>query len=344
MKRILQLIIFFVVCVSIVYMVLKKTTAQSPISSLQKASSQLGNTHPLSIAAMRKKQYPGSIMIIEQTLQNNSNYKQYIASYTSDGLKIYGLLTVPLDEKPSEGFPAIIFNHGYIPPTMYRTTERYVAYVDAFAKNGYVVFKPDYRGNGSSEGKPEGAYYSPAYVIDDLNAIASVRKLSYVNANKIGIWGHSMGGNITMRNIVVRPNDAKAVVIWGGVVGSYTELLNWHDPSYKPPPEELRLRNLHRAEIIQKYGTPKTNPAFWQSIDPSYYIKEITVPVQLHVGEADEEVPPSFSKNLDNKLQKAGKTVEFYSYPGSDHNISEGFNLAMQRSLAFFDKYVKGNM
>ena len=47
----------------------------------------------------------------------------------------------------------IVFNHGYIPPAEYRTTERYVAYVDGFARNGYIVFRPDYRGHDQSEGE-----------------------------------------------------------------------------------------------------------------------------------------------------------------------------------------------
>src|ERR1700704_7134802 len=128
---------------------------------------------PLAILAMRQRNYPGSDLVIERTLAAGSNYHQYVASYQSDGLKIFALLTVPNGAKPATGWPVIIFNHGYIPPTVYRTTERYIAYVDPFRRNGYVVFKPDYRGNGSSEGQPEGAYYSPAYAIDDLNALAS---------------------------------------------------------------------------------------------------------------------------------------------------------------------------
>ena len=71
------------------------------------------------------------------------NYDQYIVSYLSDGLRIYALLTVPRGEKPESGRPIVIFNHGYIPPEQYQTKERYVAYVDAFAGNGYIVFRSD---------------------------------------------------------------------------------------------------------------------------------------------------------------------------------------------------------
>ena len=61
-------------------------------------------------------------------------------------------MTIPTGQRPASGWPVIIFNHGFIPPALYRTTERYVAYVDAIARSGYIVFKSDYRGNGFSEG------------------------------------------------------------------------------------------------------------------------------------------------------------------------------------------------
>ena len=306
----------------------------------------LVSENPLSIEAMRKRTYPGSDLKIEETLSPGSNYNQYIASYQSDGLKIYGLLTVPTGQKPDGRWPVILFNHGYIPPEQYQTTEKYVAYVDAFAQSGYIVFKPDLRGNGKSEGQPGSAYYSPNYAIDDLNALVSIKKYPDANPSKIGVWGHSMGGNITLRDLVVNPSDIKAAVIWGGVVGSYNDLMNnWQRRvSYHPAPEDLALRNKNRQDLVNNYGTPQSNPAFWNAVDPTEYVKDITAPVQLNVGGADSEVPPDFSASLYSKLQQAGKTAEYYVYPGGDHNISSpNFNLAMQRSIAFFDKYLKGN-
>ena len=99
---------------------------------------------------MRARTYPGSDISIEQTLAPGSNYQRYYVSYQSDGLKIYALLTVPNGAKPASGWPVIVFNHGFIPPTLYRTTERYIAYVDAFARSGYIVLRSDYRGHDKS--------------------------------------------------------------------------------------------------------------------------------------------------------------------------------------------------
>ncbi len=318
-----------------------KNSRYIPVNFIPEGSN-LALQNPLSIEAMRSRSYPGSDIKIEQTLNDGSSYHQYIGSYMSDGLKIYGLLTVPNGNPPSGGWPAIIINHGYIPPGQYRTTERYVAYVDAFARNGYVVFKSDYRGNGSSEGQPEGAYYSPAYTTDVLNALASVKKMKGVNPDKIGMWGHSMGGNITLRALVVDLNDIKAAVVWGGVVGTYDELVNdWHNTAYRPGPSELALRNRYRQNLINQYGNPKDNPAFWKTLDPNSYLSDILAPIQLDYGSEDEEVPVSFSEGLYNRLKQAGKTAESYSYIGADHNISQNLDLVLSRSVNFFNKYLK---
>ncbi len=300
---------------------------------------------PLSIESMRRHEYPGSDLVIEQTLESGDSYQRFIASYKSDGLKIYGLLTVPQGEKPKDGWPVIIFNHGYIPPEQYQTTEKYVAYVDAFARSGYIVFKSDYRGHGSSEGNPEGAYYSPAYTIDVLNAVSTLKRFKDVNPEKIGMWGHSLGGNLTLRAMVIS-EDIKAGVIWSGVVGTYDELLTrWRRARpWQPSDREIEGHiSSIRQNLIDKYGQPTDNPQFWHGIDPRFFLQDISGPLQLHVGLQDQEVPPLFSESLKNDLENLEKIVEFYVYEGADHNLSSpSFELAMKHSIDFFDKYLKG--
>lgn len=300
---------------------------------------------PLSIQGMREKEYPGSDLQIEETLAPGSNYQRYIASYLSEGLKINGYLTVPTGTPPEGGWPVIIFNHGFIPPAEYRSTERYIAYVDGFARSGYLVFRPDYRGHAFSEGSPEGAYFSPGYTTDVLNAFYSVRRRSDINKDKMGMWGHSMGGNIIQRALVVSP-DIKAAVVWGGVVGSYEDMFTYWWNRRSPRPQSsgngVMGRTNSRQMFVAQNGSPSASSPFWRKIDPAYYVEDISTPVQIHHGLTDETVPWQLGKQYKELLEKAGKTVEYYEYPGADHNLSQPFSLAMQRSITFFDKYLKG--
>ena len=280
---------------------------------------------PLSIESLKNGEYPGSDITIEQTLESGSNYHRYIASYKSDGLKIYALLTVPNGEKPKTGWPVIIFNHGFIPPAVYRTTERYIAYTDGFSRNGYIVFRSDYRGHGNSEGNAAGGYGSNAYTIDVLNAVSSMKKYKDVDPNRIGMWGHSMGGHITLRAMVAN-KDIKAGVIWAGVVASYPDLITrWRRGTTTPSPFPTNsTRGGWRRGLIEQYGTPEENPQFWNSISANSYLANISGPLQLHHGTADHSVPYEFSETL----------AEQMAVPPGGKDISEEERAALLKQMA----------
>jgi len=313
------------------------TTASNTTLRVLPSGNATSTQHPLRIDAMRARDYPGSDIVIEAVLDPGSNYSRYYVSYLSDGLKIYALMTVPNGEKPPTGWPVIIFNHGYIPPSVYRTTERYIAYVDQIASSGYIVFKSDYRGHDRSEGTPRGGYTQPDYTIDVLNAVASVKRYPDADPNRIGMWGHSMGGYITLRSMVIS-QDIKVGVIWGGVVAPYPDLFTRWNPG-------ARLTNPSPStwvgSLLQAYGAPETNPGFWNSISANGYLRDLNRPIQLHHSTTDEEVPVEFSQMLYDEMLEANQVGELYIYEGDNHNISHNFSLAMQRSVAFFDRYLK---
>jgi uncharacterized protein len=335
------------------------TMAAAPPSTVMTASQQPGedptaipatpaltavpDLSPLAISAMQAKAYPGSDLVMESTLSAGPDYNRYIVSYQSDGLKLYGLLTVPTGVKPAEGWPVILLNHGYIPPDEYSTDRSYAEIVAPLAAAGYIVFKPDYRGHDNSPGIPYQVYVSPAYVTDSLNALASIEKYKDANPSKIGVWGHSMGGNVTLHELVLT-HDFKAAVIMAGVVGSYSAILDWW--KVRVATGVLTTQNdLQTEQLLQQmvalHGTPQTNPGYWDAIDPTFFISAVQTPVQIQVGSADVEVPQRFSQDLAAQLQNAGKSVAYHLYPGADHNLSPDTSAAMAEAVAFFNQYLK---
>ena len=289
--------------------------------------------HPMAIEGLRQREYPGSEIIIEETLTKGTNYSRYIASYMSEGNKIYGLLTIPDNDKPEEGFPIIAFIHGYIDPKIYQTTSRYVEYQDGLAREGFITYKIDLRGHGNSEGKAVNGHFSEAYVVDTLNSIASLKKLPEADASKIGIWGHSNGGEIGLRSMVVS-KEIKAGVFWAGVVGSFEGMLETYN-------NKIGFLYLGRGtpELVKENNLPSKNPGFWKKIDPYFYLEGISGEIQLHHGTTDESVPIDTSQELVAAMEKIGREVEYFEYPGANHNLSNpAFGSAMQRTVEFFKK------
>lgn len=301
---------------------------------------ELPTDNPLSIEYLREEEYPGRQIDVEQELDPGSNYRRYYVSYLSEGLKIHALMTIPDGETPETGWPVIIFNHGYIPPSAYRTTERYEKYVDAIARNGYIVFRSDYRGHDLSEGEARGAYGYPDYTIDVLNALASVKIYPEADPDRIGMWGHSMGGYITLRCMVIS-KEIKVGVIWGGVVAPYPDLVyNWPGQTYETP----AIANGWRTSLVATYGSPAQNPVFWDAISANSYLSDLSGPLQLHHGTGDVEVPVEFSTSLYQQLLIADMPAELYLYDNDDHNLSNSFDLAMQRTIAFFGLYLSDTL
>ncbi|MBD3300110.1 MAG: alpha/beta fold hydrolase [Candidatus Moranbacteria bacterium] len=282
----------------------------------------------MAIAKLRENQYPGGDFKIEETLPNGSNYKRLVASYQSEGLKIYGLLTVPLAPKPENGFPAVVFLHGYIPPERYSTINDYPTYQAALARAGFVTFKPDLRGHADSEGEPVSAHFSEKYVIDTLYAIAYLKNYEAVDSKRIGYWGHSNGGEIGLRTILVS-DDLKAASFWAGVVGSYKDMFERHI-------DKIPFLKDRENPLIQKYGLPSQNKSFYQTIDPYYHLKDISIPIQLQHATGDKSVPIELSNHLNEELKKLNKEVEYFKYQGDDHNIAQNSSLAWQRTIEFF--------
>lgn len=298
----------------------------------------------MTVPYLRAKKYESNLTELEW-VGDNGMYSSYLTSYQSDGLKINGLITRPNGEMPIGGWPAIVFVHGYIPPNEYKTLEKYVDYIDYLASSGFVVFKIDLRGHGESEGQAGGSYYGSEYIIDALNAYAALEKADFINPKAIGMWGHSMAGNVVSRSMAVKPT-IPAVVIWAGAGYSYADLQKYgiQDTSFRAQPVQPNVtrRPNRRREIFTKIGSPSAQNIFWQQVAPIYYFNEMKGAIQIHHAVDDTFVNVGYSRDLNAVLDKSNVPHEYYEYPTGGHNIAgESFNTAMQRTVEFFQKYLK---
>ncbi|MEN9406887.1 MAG: hypothetical protein RLZZ455_103 [Candidatus Parcubacteria bacterium] len=346
------LVIVFLLCLIVLFLFLTKSgktiVKQARESLVESISPTPFPYAEMTIPALRNRTYSSSLGELE-FLSDNGSYTTYTTSYLSDGLRINGLLTIPTGQQPPgwpdnvQKWPAIVFIHGYIPPSLYVTTEKYGDYIDYLARNGFVVFKIDLRGHGESEGEPGGGYYGADYVTDTLNAYAALQNTSFVDPKRIGLWGHSMAGNIVLRSLAARPT-IPAVVIWAGAVYSYVDMAKYgiDDNSYRPPTDATRRLN-RRRDLFEKNGSPSAQSAFWRLVAPTNFLTDIKGAIQLNHATDDDVVNIGYSRDLDALLDDTNVPHELHEYTSGGHNITgNSFVSAMENTVRFFKEHLNG--
>lgn len=290
----------------------------------------------LSLAA--KARYTDKAITVVKDMGLSNNVRKELISFDvpKDGLSEYGLMTLPKD-KPAAGhqYPVIILCHGYSDPQAYSTLESYIGDMDFYSQHGFAVVKPDYRGNGFSltDGTPDGAYYSMSYNTDVMSLIAAVKSTTYLNKNDINLWGHSMGAYVALRAAVLSP-DIKNVVLMAGPVGTPQDMY----ADYKPISDTNNtLAQDIRLQQLTTHGTPLSNPAYWEKASPLSYLAKIKAHIQIHVGTADRIVPPKFSADLSQSLDRLHITHQYFVYKGAPHGLGQQRPQIWKRSLNLFE-------
>lgn len=279
------------------------------------------------ISSLRQRTYGEGEFKVEQTLQVTQAFTRSLISYTSDGLTVYGMMNTPKGPGP---FPVVLVLHGYVNPRAYRTPYTYTQrYADTLARQGFLVIHPDYRAHGRSEGfETTGNYFRVGYAIDVLNLIEFVKRMPNAKPNAIGLFGHSMGGGIAQRVLVVNTKDVKAAVLYGAM--NADEILN-----------VKQITTVFRPGAhTQEQDVPAE---LWGQISPVGYLGDIAAAVQIHHGQKDNQVPPDWSRNLNARLGELGKRVELFEYPGQGHSLQgRSLTTMMDRVVVFFRETLTG--
>jgi dipeptidyl aminopeptidase/acylaminoacyl peptidase len=287
-----------------------------------------------SLTGLMTKEYDGGDLKLIKVLARNTAYTRYLITYKGDGLKISGIMNLPGGEGP---FPVIILNHGFIDPKIYTNGRGLKREQDYLARRGYIVIHPDYRNHAFSDKDPTDlAGFRLGYVIDAINCILAVKNsdLPYFDKENIGLLGHSMGGGVVINILVVKPDLARAAVLFAPTSADYRDNFSRWLWKRKHHPEIAE-------KILKMYGSPEANPAFWDGLSAKNYLDNISAPIMLHHGLADQSVPIEWSDKLAGWLKEKGKKVIYYRYSGEPHEFTAAWPLVMRRTVQFFDEYLR---
>lgn len=228
----------------------------------------LNSLSDLSVESLRSRNY-SSTLKIEKLLSttntdndytnyyfsSSSQYHTYLASYPSDGLNLYTRIDVPNTQVPEQGYPVVMFVHGWIgadkAPSYdfnYNANTNYADVIDSYVKAGFIVLTPGLRGHGTINNIPADgmdymqrwdnpSYLAPMfYTIDVLNLLAGMSTLESIDwqtvnnlqseikidTSNINITGHSQGGDVVLTALAVSGEGStittpfNAGSIWAG--------------------------------------------------------------------------------------------------------------------------------
>lgn len=292
---------------------------------------------------LKKREFPLNPITFGKVLKDEKKYTSRIFYYnidkealgTSRPQKVSGLINTP---KEKGTYPVIIMYRGFVPREKYfigNGTQRSGEY---FAQNGFITVAPDFLGYGESDTPKVSSieerfqtYPAALQVLQSvktLNSALAATQSGSVKADldKIGIWGHSNGGHMSL-SVLAITGKSYPTVLWAPVSKPFPYSILYFTDDIDDHGKALRKVV---ADFEKDYDAEKYSPTNFE--------KDIKTSFQIHQGEADEAVPVRWSDQLVESLKKNNQDVEYFTYPGADHNMAPLWNTAVARSLFFFQK------
>ena len=265
----------------------------------------------------------------EEGIIKENNFKSRAISFESNGKKISGMMNLPAGRQVFQKYPVIIMIRGFAESEGYFIGSGSWKAADEFARNGFVTISLDFLGFGLSDGESkdilEARFEKPVSVLD---LIESVKKLKYVDPDRIGIWAHSNGGQIAVSVLEITGGNYPTV-LWAPMTNPFPQsILETMDDS------EGGLTVKKRIEDFEKEYDSKL-----YSIDNFY--SWINSPILIHQGTADVWCKVKWQQDFKKELEKYNKEVYLDIREGSDHNLKESWDEVIKMDIEFYKNKMK---
>ena len=272
------------------------------------------------IDSLAERTYGGGVIQDAGNLNSAGNFTRKLFKYRSEGLDMYGFINIPESDGP---FPVVIMLHGYVDPQEYATLDYTTRYADALAEEGYLVVHPNLRGYAPSADVDNELGIGDT--IDVLNLLSLIRNqagkagfLEKADADHVGLWGHSMGGGIVMRVLII-DQHIDAALLYASVSADEVANLEHFDDDGRG--------NMNLSYPVGPLAM----------ISPVNYLDRIDASIAIYHGEADSVVPVAWSIDLCEKLAEYQIDTQCTYYPGQQHTFqNSGDTRFIANMLDFF--------
>jgi dipeptidyl aminopeptidase/acylaminoacyl peptidase len=255
---------------------------------------------------------------------------QLVTYKSFDGRMISALVWVPFNVKRDGTAPVVVMPHGG--PTG-QTLDSFNPRAILLVSRGFVVIAPNVRGSTGYGMEFEKANFKDlggADLKDEIAGVDFLKATGFIDAKKVGIWGGSYGGFMTLMAIGKNPD------LWAAAVDEYG-ILNWYTMLAH---EDARLQEYEKSLL----GDPVKDKAVYEASSPLKYIRDEKAPLLVLQGERDIRVPKEEAEQVVEILKKEGRTVDAVYYPEEGHGFIKREHQVdeLTRSVDWFDKYLKG--
>lgn len=227
-----------------------------------------------------------------------------------DGIELDAWEIRPPKFDPSKKYPLFFFVYGE--PASQKVLDKwggrnYLWHL-MLAQQGYVVISVDNRGTPGPRGRAwRKSIYEKIGIIASLDQAAAARvllkKKSYLDANRVGIWGWSGGGSMTLNMLFRYPEIYKM-----GIAIAFVSNQRLYDTIYQ-----------------ERYmGLPSTNPDGYRDGSPITHAAGLQGDLLIIHGTGDDNVHYQSFEYLVNELIRLGKPFDMMAYPNRSHSIREG--------------------
>lgn len=315
------------------------------------AAQAVARTPPLTIEELRAKEFSGELTVVE-SVKGGPGFDAVLVSYVSAGHKVYALVAVPQTPRPSAGFPVLIANHGFHPdPPNYGVTadgerwrpgDYYRPVPAAYARHGFLVVMPDYRGHNTSEGGQFATgSLAPAYFSEDVLAlVGALGSLEDADPKTVFLWGHSMGGDVSLRALLAT-DRVKAAAIWSLAGGDVWERAYYRSRRDNPLAPDDSATDKRAVTALRREIAELDADYDWRAGEPREHLQLLTAPVIIHHSIDDKTTPYHWATRLVQQLYRLEHPYELYTYPGSAHFLQgEQFTRAVERDVRFFRRFM----
>jgi dipeptidyl-peptidase 4 len=229
-----------------------------------------------------------------------------------DGVELDAWCILPPDHDPSKKYPLLVYVYGE--PAGQTVVDKWggdqMLWHSMLAQKGYVVMSFDNRGTPALRGRAwRKSIYRQIGILASADQAAAVKSVlkerPYLDPNRVGVWGWSGGGSMTLNALFRYPEIYKTGV------------------SIAPVPNQLYYDTIYQERYM---GLPGDNEEGYRLGSPISFADKLQGELLLIHGTGDDNCHYQTSELLINELIKHNKPFSMFAYPNRSHAIREGEN------------------